>query len=540
MSIQEDCWQESIPGETARIGQAILKEGSPYRLIGDDIHEILTIEDFVHLYSTDGRGAVCPLILSLVTLFQFVENLPDREAAEAAVVRLDWKYALHVPVEWLGFHYSTLCNYRKRLIAHGEERLLFDKVLNWAVSRGFLKKKSKQRTDSTHVLGKVATLSRLELLWETLRMALKALQQSSSEWYQRTVPGVYDEAYRVRKHDWHLNQEEVREATKRAGEDGFWLLDRLEESGADDTQKLSEIETLKKVWEQTFNRSRDEGRGGGGKVRLRQEKRGQGKDRISSPHEPEARWSEKRGKSWTGYKLQVTETVDAEAGCTFLTDVRVTPATTHDSEVTTEIQDQLITQDMAPQELVVDQGYMSGVNMAESQKRGINLLGPLPGDNSGKGDGYRQQDFEIDWEREVATCPEGHTSTVWRPRLKDNRRPGIYVRFSSACGDCPAWGVCTTSKQGRTLFINGHHELMAARRAEQETKAFRQRLKSRSAVEGTISTLVRKHGARRARYRGLGKVNFQALLMGAAVNMKQLSRAIDQQRRTGFRVTIDC
>jgi transposase len=538
MSIQEDCWQESIPKETARIGQIILKAGNPYRLLGDDIHEILTLEDFVHLYSTDGRGAVCPLILSLVTLFQFMENLPDREAAEAAVVRLDWKYAMHVAVEWQGFHYSTLCNYRKRLIAHGEERLLFDKVLNWAVSRGFLKKKSKQRTDSTHVLGKVATLSRLELLWETLRMALKALQRSNGEWYRRTIPGAYDEVYRVRKHDWHLNQKEVGEATKHAGEDGFWLLDRLADSGPDDAQNLSEIETLKKVWEQTFTRSKDAGADGGGKVR--QEKKGRGKNRITSPHEPEARWSEKRGKSWTGYKLQVTETVDTEAGCTFLTDVRVTPATTHDSEVTTEIQDQLIAQDTVPQEMVVDQGYMSGANMAESQKRGINLFGPLPGDNSGKVAGYRQQDFDIDWEKQEVTCPKGHASKVWRPRLKDNRRSGIYVRFSTACRDCQAWGVCTTSEQGRTLFLNAHHELIAARRDEQETKAFRHRYKSRSAVEGTISTLVRKHGARRARYRGLGKVNFQALLMGAAVNMKQLSRAIDERNRTGFRMTTDC
>ena len=194
MSLQEDCWQESIPKETARIGQIILKGDNLYRVLGDGVDKILTLEDFAHLYSTDGRDAICPIILSLVTLFQYVENLPDREAASLAAVRLDWKYAMHVPVEWLGFHYSTLSNYRGRLLEHGAERLLFEKILDWIVSEGFLKKQGKQRTDSTHVLGKVAVLSRLEMLWETLRVALRTLEKrhrpGMSQPYRRPIMNI--------------------------------------------------------------------------------------------------------------------------------------------------------------------------------------------------------------------------------------------------------------------------------------------------------------------------------------------------------------
>ena len=32
-----------------------------------------------------------------------------------------------------------------------------------------------------------------------------------------------------------------------------------------------------------------------------------GKERIQTPYDVEARWSEKHGAGWTGYKLQVTE-----------------------------------------------------------------------------------------------------------------------------------------------------------------------------------------------------------------------------------------
>lgn len=533
MSLQEECWQESIPTETARIGQIILKEQNQYRLIGDHVSEILTLADFAHLYSEDGRGAVCPLILSLVTLFQFLEDLPDREAAEAVVVRLDWKYALHVAVEWQGFHYSTLCNYRKRLMVHGEERLLFEKVLQWVMKRGFVKKKSKQRSDSTHVLGKVARLSRLELLWETLRMTLKALTRRAPYWYGKTIPAAFDEAYRERRHDWRLSEKEIKQATMRAGEDGFWLLDRVAESGEEALDELPEVETLRVVWEQNFTRGEDEGeRGGGRKVQLREREKVPSKERISSPHEQEARWAEKRGSGWLGYKFQVTESVADDGRSGFLTDVRITAAPVHDSQVTMEIQDQLLAQGLVPDEQIVDQGYMSGANMAASQRRGINLLGPLPADTSGKTNGYQLRDFHIDWQNQVVTCPQGQCSVLWRPQVEKNKKMRTYVRFSSStCRACSAWGVCTSSAQGRSLSFDEYQPMIAARRAEQKTEDFRERYKARAAIEGTISVLVRKHGVRRARYRGDNKVNLQAQLTGAAWNIKQAARELTRQNK---------
>ena len=163
MSLQPT-WNEEIPEDIARVGREILSEDNPYRRIGDEVQEFLGLEDFAIMYSIGGRGAVCPVILALVTIFQFLENAPDRVAAEWVVTRLDWKYALHVSVLWIGFHFSDLSNFRLRLLEHGQERLVFEKVLDWVRSHGLLKKHGKQRTDSTHVLGQVARLSRLELV----------------------------------------------------------------------------------------------------------------------------------------------------------------------------------------------------------------------------------------------------------------------------------------------------------------------------------------------------------------------------------------
>lgn len=535
MSLQEDCWQEEIPAEVAEIGRTILKANDPYRVIGDEVGQILSLEDFAPLYSDEGRGAVCPIILGLVVIFQFLENIPDREAAKWAVVRLDWKYALHVPLLWEGFHYSDLCNFRKRLRKHGQERLLFEKVLAWVNSKGLLKKQGKQRTDSTHILGEVAKLSRLEMLWETLRLALQAIEQDAEEWYRQRVPAAFHEAYSARQSDWQLSQTEVQQATQRAGQDGFWLLAEIEAHGPQAVQHLEEVATLRRVWKQTFIRPKG-GAGGGGKVRLRPSKRGQWKDTVSTPHDTDARWMDKRGQEWVGYKLQVTETVEAEAGQTFVTDMEIVAANAGDSEAVAGIQRRLIRRGIAPQKQIVDAGYISGKNIAESQSRGIELLGPALPDTSHKPKGYRQQDFQIDWQQEQVTCPHGRTSIGWHPR-DDADKQGIYVSFGKQCHDCPARQQCAPGKNGRTLFLNAYYGALQARRQEQQSSRFQEQMKQRAAVEGTISALVRKHGARRARYRGQEKVRWQYLAIGAAHNLKNAVRALAHRRYAVARQT---
>jgi transposase len=60
-----------------------------------------------------------------VTVFQFLEGLSDRQAAEAVRSRIDWKYALGLELSDAGFDASVLCEFRARLVAHeASERLL--------------------------------------------------------------------------------------------------------------------------------------------------------------------------------------------------------------------------------------------------------------------------------------------------------------------------------------------------------------------------------------------------------------------------------
>lgn len=534
MSLQMN-WNTEIPNDTAQVGQEILADGDPYRLVGDRVNDFLSLESFAGLYSSLGRGAICPMISSLITVFQFLENVPDRVAARWAVTRIDWKYALHLPLTWLGFNFSDLSNFRKRLLEHQSERLVFEQVLQWVRSCGFLKKYGKQRSDSTHILGCVERLSRLELVWETLRVTLRAIEAAAPEWYKEIIPAAFHEAYVKRQSDWRLSKEEIQPAMQRAGSDGFWLLDHLNDSTPQTILGLPEAETLRTVWNQQFERQPETN-----KVTVRPPSgRGKGRDLIVSPHDPDVRWSEKRGKDWRGYRLEATETTEDDEN-QFITDIDVVAANVDDSETVDDIQERLISRDLKPEEHYVDQGYTSGANLAHSTDRGIELIGLVSTDTSGKPEGYRQSDFDLNFETHQATCPEGKTSVVWYERPQSDGRVGAEVQFREQCEGCTVRAQCAPGKSGRTLNVSPYHDELSQRRAEQNTAAFKKKMKRRPAIEGTISELTCKHGARRTRYRGENKTRLQALFTGAAVNLKRLARALATQKRSPAGAVAGC
>jgi transposase len=117
-----------------------------------------------------------------VCIFQFLEDLSDRQAADAVRGRIDWKYALGLELTDEGFDASVLCEFRARRLPHEAEERLFEHLVEQLQERGWIKKRGVQRTDSTHVLAAVRRLNRLELLGETLRAALNAVAKEDPDW----------------------------------------------------------------------------------------------------------------------------------------------------------------------------------------------------------------------------------------------------------------------------------------------------------------------------------------------------------------------
>jgi hypothetical protein len=111
-----------------------------------------------------------------------MEKVTDRRAAEQVVYHLGWKYALDLELPDEGFHPTVLVYFRDRLEEKKAERVIFDGVVDLLIELGLVKRRGKQRIDSTHILGYVKEMSRLECAVETVRLALE-------EWAELFVGG---------------------------------------------------------------------------------------------------------------------------------------------------------------------------------------------------------------------------------------------------------------------------------------------------------------------------------------------------------------
>lgn len=82
-----------------------------------------------------------------------------------------------------------LSQFRDRLIGHAREAIVLDAILERCRQAGLLRVGRRVRTDSTHVVGCIRDLNRLELVTEKMRCALEALAVTAPDWLTaRTHP----------------------------------------------------------------------------------------------------------------------------------------------------------------------------------------------------------------------------------------------------------------------------------------------------------------------------------------------------------------
>ena len=226
---------EPIPAQTAAVARAAFPKGTLAMRLADCLGLLYAEADFAAVYSALGRPGEDPVRLALVSVFQFLEGLSDRQAADAVRGRIDWKYALGLELTDPGFDYSVLSEFRARLLAGAQEQILFDKVLAHLRTQGLLKARGRQRTDSTHVLGAIRNLNRLEFVIETMRHALNTLAVVTPEWIRTHVPADWVLRYDQRAQEYRLpDADHARTALAEAvGRDGFQMMAWIKENPAD-------------------------------------------------------------------------------------------------------------------------------------------------------------------------------------------------------------------------------------------------------------------------------------------------------------------
>ncbi len=513
-----------IPEETVIIAQAAFPKGNTYMRMRDELGPIFTDEQFAELFSNRGQPAESPACLALTTVMQFAEGLSDRQAANAVRGRIDWKYALGLEVTDPGFDDSVLSEFRTRLVEGNAELLLFETMLTCLRDKGLLKVRGRMRTDSTHILADVRTLSRLECIGETLRQALNVVATIAPDWLRGWVPIEWYDHYSRRFEDYRLpkSRDERYTLGEQIGRDGLFLWEQLGSSPElKQLRNLPALETLRQVWLQQFMLQ-------DGQLKWRSaDDLPPARLLIVSPFDAEARFSKKRKTEWTGYKVHLTESCDEELPH-LIVNVETTPATTTDYEMTPEIHAHLAERDLLPGEHLLDTGYMSADNLVDGQKQNIDLIGPVSKDPSWQaqaGEGFDSAAFFIDWEKKQATCPQGHPSRKWSVLQQKNTTVYNFSFHKKDCDNCLVRAKCTQSATlPRALTIQpqaGYEALREARQRQKEERFWEQYAK-RAGMEGTISQGVAIADLRRARYIGLLKTSLQHLLTALGMNILRL------------------
>jgi len=508
-----------------------------YRLFAENIYpQLVAIRDpLAACYCPDnGRPAVEPVLLTGVTLLQFLENAPDRQALELLRYHAGWAFALNRPLGEGGFHPSVLVHFRRRLVEHQQAHLAFASILEALQQAGLVARQSKQRLDSMFVIGRLARMNSLECVRESLRLALEELQESAAGFGQPAAWSQWRERYLEHKLDYRSGEESWRAKLQQAGEDLLALQQWVGTLSDPSVAQGENVRLLARVLAEHFEVVE-----GSGLAARRAALPGA----VHNPHEPDAQWAAKgqgrHRQEVVGYKIQVAETVPdeprqkGEPTAAFLTAIETQPAIGSDDAGFEQVEAAQAQSGQEPaSDWHVDGAYVSAERLARMKAEGRQLIGPAQ--PAPKKDGhYSTEDFDVCVAERRAVCPAGKPNTQCS-RLKEEATGKVSYRFewSRHCHDCPLRQSCLGKDQRhRTLVVGEHHDLLQARRREQTTEAFAEQKKKRNAIEGTQSELVRGHGARRARYRGYRKVRLQSYFIGAACNAKRWIRRLQWQMK---------
>ena len=329
------------------------------------------------------------------------------------------------------------------------------------------------------------SLNRLDCAVESLRAALNALAVAAPSWLRAHADPAWASRYARRADDINVPWGEAarRAFAERVGHDGHALLAAVMAPDAPSwLREVPAVEVLRRAWVQTF--TLDEGDGTASRaersvVRWRTQAEGFPPSllMVASPYDPDVHDAKKRATTaWIGYKVHLTETCDDERP-PLVTHVATTPAPIVDRAALGSVHAALAEKGLLPSRHLVDAGYLDADQLVSSARdHGVTLVGPAPRDNQWQGrtsGAFMLEDFALDWDRQVATCPEGHESRSWSDE-RDKERTVMRIRFSTThCKACASKPRCTRgARRILTPRPREEHETLVAARAREAEPAF--------------------------------------------------------------------
>jgi hypothetical protein len=419
---------------------------------------------FAVLFSpTEGRPNRPVEIVLGSLILKDLFDLTDHETLQHLDFDAMWWWAFQRGPEELELSQKTLHNFRAGLLQHEVLKQAALEITG-ELARQLGVDVSRQRGDSTHIVSNFAELTRLGMLCETLRLALKRLKEMHPGVFGRLGAGV------LRRHGENSSYADARSKEGRrrlavVARDLWRVLQSVEATA--EVTKTTEWGLLKRAFDEqcilkaegTKPKDDDDDAGDGpAPVELKPGKEVPNGS-LQTPHDPDVTFSMHKGQ---GYEVELVETCHPDNAVRVILYEGVRPSSQHDSVSTVGIVKQLKEQGRAPGELVVDTTMGGGgPNAAALAELGVQRLAPA-----------------------YAPVPE------------------------PIAGPLPS---CPTDATEAARWL-----------AQQEAQPeFRERYAIRAGIESTNSELKRAHGLGRLRVRGKARVELAVRLKVLACNLKR-------------------
>jgi Transposase domain (DUF772)/Transposase DDE domain len=515
--------------DAAAVAGHLVPAGSMFAFLAAHRAEVFPDADYADLFAPPGFGrpSIPATQMAAVLTLQALHDYSDREAAEAVRFDVRWKVAIGAPLDDPGFDPSSLVYWRRRIAKSARPHRVNDAVRKVIEQTGVLKGRRRRAVDSTILADAVATQ-------DTVTQLVAAVRRVGRE-----VPGAAEKITRVctshdyskpgkPKIDWDdpaAKEELVSALVNDATAVVAAFKDVKLEEPASSALALLALVAGQDVEPAEGSDGRD------GRWRIA---RKVAEDRVISTVDTQARHTRKSPEARRdGYRAHVA--ADPETG--IITDEQLTKAAGAENSDAA-----------AAAEFVAAEAAAAGGNDARGRDGGASgaqlawygdsaygtgelrqaiaeaghqaVIKPWPAQPAVEG-GFTRDDFTIDRAAQTVTCPAGITRQI---TLRGA------VIFGTACRSCPLRRRCTTAKDGRTLHLNEHEDLLRAARA-QWAGLRRDYMTHRPHVERAIAQVATWRGRRlKLRYRGVTSNNAWLKRRTAAVNLRNLlSRGLTRQ-----------
>lgn len=296
-----------------------------------------------------------------------------------------------------------------------------------------------------------------------------------------------------------------------------------------DRQQLLEIlAILEKILADDFEIERIGGQVAALHLRAHEKK---GTYRVRSITDPDATFRVHNDKINFGYNVNVLGTTN------FIREIHVATGSTPDAlPIPVILQNHHHHYGFYPDKIIYDRAAGTGkyVHQVTQVSNGQTQLSVKLIDYDQRTERFKPTDFDLSADGLSLTCPQGVTTTR---KYRHGKGDGYTYRFiAPMCQECPVKtlircrGKPDIPTTPRNTFISDYSAPRQKALAYSKTPAFKEDMTLRNQVERLIAGLVLHSGARNARVRRIGKVQFQLTMNAMAYNAKRFINILAQQK----------